>query len=574
MQHPIGEHALLADSRTAALIDPDGNVAWLCWPRVDSTPLLFSILDEDRGGGCSVRPAHRSAHVMSRRYHPRSLVLETTWEIDGARLIVDDALDMGAQPMLVRRCRALGAALDVTVAFQAPHWENQRAVLTVADDILELKAASRVAIRAPAMWSAAADRATCTFRLEAGETAIVSLSTSGVEAPGSIETTLAHWHTVVPQPGAITISAAAGHSDETHTRELLALSAAVLLGLSQRGGGIVAAPTTSLPQWPASSRTWDYRYCWLRDASLAGTAMLRLGLVDAARALGAFIGNVVNERGPVPLLRVDGSEPPPEAEHRELAGYGGARPVRIGNAAALQAQLDVPGEVIELATALAAIDALPIELAAAVPVLATWLTQHWREPDNGIWEIRGAQRRYTHSLVTALSGLNGAAALAGAAVVTGDAASWQQTAAAIGSELAGTGPLHLLLDGGGADAALAQLALLPGLEPLHPRANATLDLIIERLVRGGLIDRHEHAADTLDDPCAPFVFPTFWLSAALTATGRDGSPWFESALATHGPLGLFGEVADPRDRSPLGNYPQVQSHAAFVLAATGVRSRP
>src|SRR5580700_4675681 len=186
MQHPIGEHALLADSRTAALIDPDGNVAWLCWPRVDSTPLLFSILDEDRGGGCSVRPAHRSAHVVSRRYHPRSLVLETTWEIDGARLIVDDALDMGAQPMLVRRCRALGAALDVTVAFQAPNWESQRAVLTVADDILELKAASRVAIRAPAMWSAAADRATCTFRLEAGETAIVSLSTSGVEAPGSI----------------------------------------------------------------------------------------------------------------------------------------------------------------------------------------------------------------------------------------------------------------------------------------------------------------------------------------------------------------------------------------------------
>jgi GH15 family glucan-1,4-alpha-glucosidase len=574
MQHPIGEHALLADSRTAALIDPDGNVAWLCWPRVDSTPLLFSILDEDRGGGCSMRPAHRSAHVVSRRYHPRSLVLETTWEIDGARLIVDDALDMGAQPMLVRRCRALGAALDVTVAFQAPNWESQRAVLTVAGDILEVKAASRVAIRAPAMWSAAADRATCTLRLEAGETAIVSLSTSGVEASGSIETTLAHWHTVVPQPATITISAAAGHSNETDTRELLALSAAVLLGLSQRGAGIVAAPTTSLPQWPASSRTWDYRYCWLRDASLAGTAMLRMGLVEAARALGAFIGNVVNERGPVPLLRVDGSEPPPEAEHRELAGYGGARPVRIGNAAALQAQLDVPGEVIELATALAAIDALPIELAAAVPVLATWLTEHWREPDNGIWEIRGAQRRYTHSLITALSGLNGAAALAGAAVVTGDAASWQQTATAIGSELAGTGPLHLLLDGGGADAALAQLALLPGLEPLRLRVLPTLDLIIERLVRGGLIDRHEHAADTLDDPCAPFVFPTFWLSAALTATGRDGSPWFESALATHGPLGLFGEVADPRDRSPLGNYPQVQSHAAFVLAATGVRSRP
>jgi GH15 family glucan-1,4-alpha-glucosidase len=574
MQHPIGEHALLADSRTAALIDPDGNVAWLCWPRIDSTPLLFSILDEDRGGGFSLRPAQRDARLVSRRYHPRSLVLETTWEVEGARLIVDDALDMGAQPLLVRRCRALGAAHDVTVELRTPHWENERAALAVTGDLLEVSGANRVAIRAPAMWIAVADRATCTFRLEPGEEAMVSLNSPGDQAPSrSVETTLAHWQSMVPAPGALDISPAASDMDATETRELLTLSAAVLLGLAQRGGGIVAAPTTSLPQWPASSRTWDYRYCWLRDASLAGTAMLRLGLVDAARGLGAFIGNVVKERGPVPLLRIDGSAPPQEVEHHELAGYGGARPVRIGNAAAQQAQLDVPGEVIELATALVAIDALPNELAGAVPVLATWLTQHWREPDNGIWEIRGAQRRYTHSLVTALSGLNAASALAGAGVMAGDAMTWQQTASAISSELAGTGPFQLLLDGGGADAALAQLALLPGLESLRPRVNATLDLIIERLVSGGLIDRHEQAADTLDDPCAPFVFPTFWLSAALTATGRDGAPWFESALATHGPLGLFGEVADPHDRSPLGNYPQVQSHAAFVLAATSIKPR-
>jgi len=110
MQHPIGEHALLADSRTAALIDPHGDVAWLCWPRVDSTPLLFSILDDERGGGLSVRPAQQGARVGSRRYHPRSLVLETVWEVDGARLIVDDALDLGEYPLLVRRLRAEGGA--------------------------------------------------------------------------------------------------------------------------------------------------------------------------------------------------------------------------------------------------------------------------------------------------------------------------------------------------------------------------------------------------------------------------------------------------------------------------------
>ena len=135
--------------------------------------------------------------------------------------------------------------------------------------------------------------------------------------------------------------------------DLLATTAAVLVGLRRRDGGIVAAPTTSLPQWPRSARTWDYRYCWLRDSSLAALAMLRLGLVETARSLAAFIGNVVTENGPLPLVRVDGSPPPAETEMLELAGYRGARPVRIGNAAAGQAQLDVPGEVIELATSLA-----------------------------------------------------------------------------------------------------------------------------------------------------------------------------------------------------------------------------
>ena len=301
--------------------------------------------------------------------------------------------------------------------------------------------------------------------------------------------------------------------------------------------------------------------------------MLGLGLVDAARELGTFIGGVVSEYGPVPLLRVDGSAPPEESERHDLTGYHGARPVRIGNAAAAQAQLDVPGEVIELAGALAGLQALPDELAGAVPILATWLTEHWREPDNGIWEIRGTPRRYTHSLVTALSGLAGAAALVDSGVIAGDADAWRSAASAVTAALSGDGPLQLRLDGGGADAALAQLSLLGGLESLEPRVAKTLELIVERLDRGGLIDRYEGHLDTVDDPCAPFVFPTFWLSAAMSSRGADGSRWFDTALAARGPLGLFGEVADPRDHTPLGNYPQVQSHAAFAMAVTAAQAR-
>jgi alpha,alpha-trehalase len=574
MQHPIGEHALLADSRTAALIDPDGDVAWLCWPRVDSTPLLFSILDNARGGGLCVRPAQRGARVISRGYHPRSLVLETVWDVDGARLMVVDALDLGGQTLLVRRLHAEGGHVDVAVDFRSPLWEGQRASLTVANDVLDVSGVTRIVIRAPGTWRARTDGAICTFRLEPAGTKTVTLGAAGSDPrAGNIESTVAAWHEMVPARDGHDLDLAGSQTQESAIRDLLGTTAAVLLGLCNERGGIVAAPTTSLPQWPGSSRTWDYRYCWLRDASLAGIAMLRLGLVEAARGLGSFLGSVVAEQGPVPLVRIDGTAPPEETQIAELSGYRGARPVRIGNAAATQAQLDVPGEVIDLATALAARAALPDELAAAVPILAGWLTRHWRAPDHGIWEIRGAPRRYTHSLLTALSGLSGAAALAGAGAVIGNSRLWRDAAAAIGTELGSTGiAMQLRLDGGGADAALAQAALLTGVEAIRSQVDATLDLIIKRLHRGGLVDRYEGQPDTIDDPSAPFVFPTFWLSAALSATGRDGSAWLEAALGTRGPLGLFGEVADSLDRTPLGNYPQVQSHAAFVLAVTGAES--
>jgi GH15 family glucan-1,4-alpha-glucosidase len=210
-----------------------------------------------------------------------------------------------------------------------------------------------------------------------------------------------------------------------------------------------------------------------------------------------------------------------------------------------------------------------------VPILAGWLVDHWREPDNGIWEIRGALRRYTHSLLNAVSGLAGAASLVDQQLVAGDADQWRQAAAAATDAIGPSGgAMEIHLDGGGADAALSQAALLAGLERFRERIDPTLNLIVKRLARGGLIDRHESRADTLADPCAPFVFPTFWLAGALAAMGRDGAAWLEGALATRGPLGLFGEVADPRDSSPLGNYPQVQSHATFVLAVVPRRAAP
>jgi GH15 family glucan-1,4-alpha-glucosidase len=356
----------------------------------------------------------------------------------------------------------------------------------------------------------------------------------------------------------------------SHVRLLVQQSAAVLAGLRQRDGGIVAAPTSSLPQWPGSSRTWDYRYSWLRDTALAGLAMLRCGLVEDAAGVGDFIGAATESMPPPVLRRIDGSPPPAEVTLHDLQGYRGARPVRIGNAASDQPQLDVAGEVLELAGALAAREVLPESLRAGVARVADWTSLHWTEPDHGIWEIRGAPRQYTHSRVMAWAGLVQAVALAERGIVPGDAQRWRRAAHDIRVAVVdgGDGALALTAGGGGPDAALAQAAMVGFLDASDPRLHATLAGITTGLDRAGLVDRHLAGEDSSDEPCGPFLFATFWVAQALELCGADGSRHFAAALAARGSLDLFGEVADPRDGSPLGNYPQVQSHASFVLAAT------
>jgi GH15 family glucan-1,4-alpha-glucosidase len=575
VQHAIGDHALLADGRTTALVDPGGNVAFLCWPRVDSTPCLFSLLDDQRGGIFKVRPSSPDARVSSRRYHRGTLVLETTWEVASTRVIVEDALAWDDGPRLVRSVRADGDAVDIQVRF-APAFDLGRDSHVWGFDGGTARArgsALALQVFSPGGWSVRDGVACSNFTTSAHSTSVVLQGgDEDALAPGAdpLQATLTAWRTMIPHTVVVGASPFARRVlAESTTEDLLLTSAAVLMGLRQRGGGIVAAPTTSLPQWPQSARTWDYRYCWLRDASLAGVALLRLGLVATAAELGEFLGRVIGDAGPQALVRVDGGAAPEERIHDQLSGYRGARPVRTGNAAATQTQLDVAGEVIDFARELEAANSLSAPLAAAASLLAGWLTQHWPEPDHGIWEIRGTPRGYTHSRVMAANGLRWAAALAARGRVRGDVDAWQSAAGAIRHHVLQPDVRALeLYDGGGADAALAMVGVTDFLPAADPLVRSTLDLIAERLDRGGLVDRYEGQPDHLPDPCAPFVFPTFLMSMAAAAAGRDATRWFAAACATRGPLGLWGEVAHPDDHTPLGNYPQVQSHAAFVLATT------
>ncbi|MDQ6847227.1 MAG: glycoside hydrolase family 15 protein [Candidatus Dormibacteraeota bacterium] len=570
MQHPIGDHALLADGRTAALVDPSGNIAWLCWPRIDSPPCLLSILDDVVGGAFVVAPLDPAAIVVERAYIPGTLILRTVWRASGAELTVHDALACDGDVRLVRSMRATGPVDAGVRLVLAP--DGARGNGTVALDGVTLRVRGGgldVAVRAPAPWTADGDGvAVSRFTVDSAECAAV-LCDSASDAATSLYGTR-RWFAARVSAGSTAPNQLAERTlGAEPARRLLAHSAAVLAGLRQRGGGIVAAPTTSIPQWPGSSRTWDYRYSWLRDTALAGLAMLRCGLTDDAAGLGDFTGAATSTLPPSVLLRVDGTAPPPERTLDGLRGYGGARPVRIGNAASEQPQLDVAGEVLEFAAALAAHDQLPQSLRAGVVRVADWTAEHWRQPDHGIWEIRGAPRHYTHSRVMAWAGLVQAAELADRGAVIGSAERWRRAAGDIRAAVLHRGGALALTDaGGGPDAALAQAATFGFLDSNDPRLRETLDSITTTLDRGRLVDRHVPDQDAIRDPCGPFLFATFWLAEALERSGRDGSAYFAAAVAARGAVDLFGEVADPRDGTPLGNYPQVQSHASFVLAAT------
>ena len=571
MQYAIGEHALLADSRTAALIDPGGGVAWCCWPRFDSPPLFMSLLDESSGGELTVRPESHAA-VESRAYVPGTLVLRTAWRLDQCRLIVDDTLVPDGRPTLLRALRAEGGPVVVRVRVRPPAVAGGRP-LRVDQRRLVVDGPAAVQLIAPAAWSSDREGATSRFAVSPGAPVTITLTPAGESgdvAAGAIELAVQHWRARLAGVAAVQLrpdaEAALG---ARRCRELLSVSAAVLSGLRYHAGGIVAAPTTSLPQWPRSARCWDYRYCWLRDSALACAAMLRLELVDAAVALGEFIGTIVAESGVRPLVRIDGGDPPEERADPGIAGYGGARPVRFGNAAAGQLQLDVAGEVLELADILERAGALPPALAASVAPLASWIADRWHTPDHGIWEIRGTPRQYTHSRVMGWLGLDRAAGLAERGRVPGDASRWRALAERIrAATVPAAGALQLTGGGSGGDAALAVAVQNGFLDPAGPTAAATLDLIERDLDDDGLLQRYRGSRDPLTDPCAPFVFPTFWMATAAARAGRDGGRWLQAAAATAGPLGLLGEVRDPESGGPYGNYPQVQSHAALVLALT------
>ncbi len=344
-------------------------------------------------------------------------------------------------------------------------------------------------------------------------------------------------------------------------------SLVTLRGLQHRQSGLlVASPLTSVPQWPKSERAWDYRYAWIRDCALAGEALCRAGATAEAEHLGRGLEWLLERDQLRPVTRLTGGHLPPEHRLPYLGGYGGS-PVRIGNAADEQVQLDALGELLVCIGSLARLGTATPGLLSQASRLADHVAANWQLPDHGIWEVRGEPQPYVHSKVMAWAGLRAAGRMAGASQ------GWLRIAGRIRAaiERRGRGPdggLQIALDKPRTDASLLEAYLVGYVRPSSPGAARTLDAVLGELAHGPLVARHHPERDGIESPCFPFVFPGLWAASVEGLLGRSGPgrERLRRIVALAGPAGQLSEVADPDTAALWGNYPQVQSHAALIDA--------
>ncbi len=585
---PIGAYGLLGDTRTAALVDSSGSIDWLCLPHFDGQPVFARLLAGPEGGRFAIAPAEPSA-LVRRQYRPRTAVLESEWAVGSARLVASDGMvaDVSGSPLptfcLVRRVEARGGPVRVRLTFDpraGPGGRPYRVRRSPAGLVCQNSTTAMYLSTDPAVIIRPG--APTEVELDAAQSLTVVL-TAAHRGPLTLLAPAAAWRALLADAdrwvrwcGGIDYEGPGATAVE---RSLITLR---LLTYAPSGAP-VAAPTTSLPEWAGGDRNWDYRYAWPRDASIGIGAFLGVGLVDEARAFLYWLlhaSRLDRPRLPV-LLTIHGRRVPPE---REVAwiGYRGSRPVRFGNGARTQHQLDNYGWVLDAMWLLARADhRLYPETWRAGQGLADEVARRWREPDAGIWEVRGPPAHYVHSKLMAWLALDRALRIG---QIHGVSARRRQRWAAerdgIAQDLVSHGVDHArdaYVRAYGRDDLDAAVLLLPltGMEaPGSPRVRRTIAAIREDLSAGGpLLYRYPPGADGLGGREGAFLPCSFWLVQALAAIGAvdEATAVFEQLLALAGPTGLFAEEVDPTTGEQLGNYPQALTHAALVQAALAIR---
>ncbi len=580
MPLPIEDYALIGNTHAAALVGRNGSIDWLCLPRFDSSACFCALLGEPRHGRWLIAPKAPVRRV-SRRYRKGTLLLETEIETaEGAVLITDCMPSWKGHSDIVRLVRGLRGrvTIETEIAIRFDYGSLIPWVRKIEGGITATAGPDSLVLRTQVPLHGEDHLTRGEIEISAGQTVSFTLShfpSHEPPPPPADPLTLceetANWWLDWSGRSSYT-----GRYADAVERSLITLKALTFAPT----GGIVAAPTTALPERLGGNRNWDYRYCWLRDATFTLDVLLTAGYVEEARAWREWLLRVAAGRPQdlQILYGVAGERRLSEQELDWLPGYEGSKPVRIGNAAHLQLQLDVYGEVF---------DALHLARRARLEpsphawdlqrVLLDFLESAWRQPDNGIWEVRGPRRHFTHSKVMAWVAFDRAVKSLKHFKLDGPQARWKAIRNEIHAEVcrrgfdAERGTFVQEYGGQALDASLLMLPLVGFLPPTDQRVRGTLAAVERNLLVDGLLLRYplDHDLDNL--PCGEGVFLpcSFWLVDNLAMTGRreEAHRLFERLLGLCNDVGLISEEYDVRNRRMLGNFPQAFTHVALINSA-------
>ncbi|MBA3424028.1 MAG: glycoside hydrolase family 15 protein [Rubrobacter sp.] len=584
---PIEDHGVIGNLHTAALVGTDGTIDWLCLPRFDAPSVFCSILDDEKGGHFRLRPVE---HTRSQQlYLPDTNVLLTRFLAPvGVAEIVDFMPILGGshEPhRLVRSVRMVRGRMTFEMecrpAFDYARLKHETTVVKKGAVFRRPEMSLGLSSNIPLQQGPAGSAGT-RFDLKAGETATFVLSETGEgEGPGEpllereyqglLADTLGYWRRWLSR------STHHGRWREVVNRSALALK----LMVYDPTGAIVASPTMGLPERIGGERNWDYRYTWLRDAALALYALIYVGFEDEARSFMGWLRDRCQQDTDgllQPLYGIDGRSDIGESELSHLSGYRNSAPVRLGNGAHTQRQLDLYGAVLDAAYLYNKHGApLDYDLWQNLRKILDWLADNWREPDEGIWEVRGGRRQFVSSKVLGWVALERAGRISRQRGLPAGEGRWKRERDAIYEEVMEKGwnpEKQSFVQHYGSDALDASLLMMPLVKfvgPTDPRWLATLDRIQEELAYDTLVDRYnvEHAApDGLEGEEGSFSLCSFWLVECLTQAGRldEARLALEKMFSYANHLGLYSEEIG-RSGEALGNFPQAFTHLALISAA-------
>ena len=579
----IEDYALIGDLQTAALVHSSGSIDWCCFPRFDSGACFAALLGDESNGHWQISPVDPVRSVR-RRYLPGALVLETEIETDGGVIrLVDFMPPRGKSPDIIRIVEGVRGNVPVRseliIRFDYGHilpWvfhhEGNGATLAIAGP-------DAICLRTPVETHGENMTTVSEFTVASGERHpfVLTWFQSHLDVPDPVDPELALAETISYWDEWDCRCDHFGEYDEV-IHESLRVLKALTYGPT---GGIVAAPTTSLPEWLGGERNWDYRFCWLRDSTLTLMAMLNAGYREEALAWREWlIRAVAGDPAEVQIVYgISGERRIEEYEAHWLAGFGGSFPVRIGNAASHQVQLDVYGEVMDAAyhSLVAGIDGSPISWALLTHMLEH-LEEHWFDEDAGIWEVRGPSRHFTHSKVMAWVAFDRGVRICEEFGRDGPVDRWKVCREQIAADIHKRAwcerkqAYSQYYEGDHLDASVLMMPMVGFMDANDPRFVSTVAAIERELMVDGLVLRYRtdnSDVDGLPGHEGVFLACSFWLVEVLAMQNRlpEAKALFDYLLTLRNDVGLLAEEYDPRAGQQLGNFPQAFTHLALVDAA-------